>query len=375
MQVIENVLYIIFLSICLSFTCYQTYVQFSDYVKNEDTASIEYRKFNLEEKDQYPTYSICFGSYGKPEEHFDESHPSFTNHNITPSLYGSFLMGNETDDPKYDQIVYDDVISNIINDHVISLHSGGLDGSDFHRLTYNVSRENRDIYPVSITIQVPFGGGFITCISKKVSYQENMVQLADVIYFNATSLFKKNLIMTLHVHQVGQVKQALMAAPLVEIQTNNASKIKPGFECSINKVEVLRKRHDSKMPCDENLSDETQIALNAEMRKVGCIPAYWQIFADKLLHLFPKCKQNQYRTIYKDFISTGFKNVQAMYTQPCSSMTLSTTYNSRSGESEDESIFYMVLRYDQDHYKEILNKRAFTLGDLLAQVGGYVGKQ
>ena len=98
MEVIDNVLFIIFLSTCLALTCYQTYLQFSEYVKNEDTASIEYRKFNLEEKDLYPTYSICL--WGTPEEHFDERHPSFTNRNITPSSYGSFLIGKEDDDPQ-----------------------------------------------------------------------------------------------------------------------------------------------------------------------------------------------------------------------------------------------------------------------------------
>ena len=99
MEVIENVLFAIFLSIWLGLTCYQ----FNEYVKNEDTAAIEYRKFNDKEKDLYPTYSICFISYGKPGEHFDESHPSFTNHNITPALYSSFLIGNEDDEAKEEE--------------------------------------------------------------------------------------------------------------------------------------------------------------------------------------------------------------------------------------------------------------------------------
>ena len=49
--------------------------------------------------------------------------------------------------------------------------------------------------------------------------------------------------------------------------------------------------------------------------------------------------------------------------------------NSRSGDSEVKSNFTVLFKYDQEYYKEILNKRAFTSGDLLAQVGGYVGKQ
>ena len=215
----------------------------------------------------------------------------------------------------------------------------------------------------------------MTCLSKKVSYQKNMAQVADIIVFNATALSKKNFDMFVHVHQVGQVVQAFRATPLLEFPTNDVSKIRIKHEYSISKVEVLRKRRDSKPPCDETLSDETQMVLNTLMTKVKCIPAYWQIFADKLLHKFPKCKQNQYRTLYKNTMSSSFKNVQAMYTQPCSSMALSTTYNSGSGDNEVTSSFRVVLRYDQEYYKEILNKRAFTSGDLLAQVGGYVGKQ
>ena len=60
MEVIDSVLFITFLSICLGLTFYQTYVQFNEYARNEDSASIEYRKFNQEEKDLYPAYSICF---------------------------------------------------------------------------------------------------------------------------------------------------------------------------------------------------------------------------------------------------------------------------------------------------------------------------
>ena len=176
--------------------------------------------------------------------------------------------------------------------------------------------------------------------------------------------------------------QAFRATPLLQIRTNNVTKMRTVYEYSINKVEVLRKRHDSKERCDENLLDETQMIFNTVMRNVKCIPAYLQIFADKSLHILPKCKQSQYRTINENYTSNNlnnFKNnlrrVRAMYTQPCSSMTLSTTYKIRIRESEDKSILSIIFRYEPDYYKEILNKRAFTSEDLLAQVGGYVGRQ
>ena len=34
----------------------------------------------------------------------------------------------------------------------------------------------------------------------------------------------------------------------------------------------------------------------------------------------------------------------------------------------------LVFKYEQDEYKEITNKRAYTVETLLGQVGGFVGK-
>ena len=163
--------------------------------------------------------------------------------------------------------------------------------------------------------------------------------------------------------------------PLTEIATSDVSTIKLEYEYRIDKIEVLRKRHDSNTRCDPSLLDETQITLDIIMREVGCIPAYWQMFAGDLLQKLPKCKQNQYRTINEKYFRDpgGFKRLQTMYTQPCTAMTLSAIQ--REGNiGKVESFFKMVFRYDQDNYKEIVNKRAYTSGNLLGQIGGFVGK-
>ena len=47
---------------CLCMACYMTYLQFSYYLSNGDLASISYRKFNTEEKDEYPTLTICLSN-------------------------------------------------------------------------------------------------------------------------------------------------------------------------------------------------------------------------------------------------------------------------------------------------------------------------
>ena len=99
---------------------------------------------------------------------------------------------------------------------MIGLKTSGSNGSD------------SGLWKSSIltTIQLPIGKRFFTCLSKTVSYQANMVITKDQIYFNATSLSKKNFVMRVHVHQVGHVMQEFRATPLLQIQINNLSKIK-----------------------------------------------------------------------------------------------------------------------------------------------------
>ena len=375
MNVFKNKLFVIFLLICFGLTCYETYIQLSEYVRNEDNAFIEYRNFNLEEKDTYPTFTICFlGDF------FNNDHQSFTTNNITPATYGWFLMGYEDDDPKYDQILYEDVSLNIIDKYVSRFDSAFSNGSDFYRISYDTENKNRNEIPLSITIQQPIihhgQPSFLRCISKNVSYQRNIIQTADGMWFNAKLLSQKEFEVRLYIHQIGQAMQALRTTPRLEItDTSEVLEINQEYEYSIDRVEVLRKRHDGKIRCDENLLDETKLVRNMIMRKVGCIPAYWQIFAGDLSQKLPKCIKNQYEKIFMKYLSKWtFSNpLESMYTQPCLTMTLSAIH--REGNIEKvKSVFEFVFRYDQKYYKAIINKRAYTSGSLLGQVGGYVGK-
>ena len=363
------------ISFCLGFTCYETYIQFREYVRNGDNASIEYRNFNLEEKDQYPTFTICF-IFLERGDNFDSGHASFQANNVTPSLYHSFLVGDEEDDPKYYQIVYDDVVSNMIHSYVTRFDSLGFNGSDFYMSSYDDTYKNRNKAPLSISFQHPWSFGmFLLCVSKKVAYQKNLIQTVDAIIFNATSLTQKKLYMKVFIHQAGRTMRAVRKTPQMEMSTSDVSAIRLEYEYRVDKIEVLRKRHDSNTKCDPNLLDETQITLNIIMREVGCIPAYWQMFAGDLLQTLPKCKQNQYRTIYNKYLLDpgGFKRVQTMYTQACSTMTLSAI--ERAGNiGKVDTFFKMVFGYEQENYKEIINKRAYTSENLLGQIGGFIGK-
>ena len=103
----------------------------------------------------------------------------------------------------------------------------------------------------------------------------------------------------------------------------------------------------------------------------------------------PKRNQSQYRTVYKNYLvhSVYSKYFGTHFTQPCSTMTMSTiegvnkmpildraAYSGYAFPEKYKSGLKLVFKHEQDEYKEITNKRAYTVETLLGQVGGFVGK-
>ena len=62
MSAIEFTYIKIFQMFCIGLVIYMVYQQILEYQKNEDSTSVSYRNFNQDERDLYPSYSICMHS-------------------------------------------------------------------------------------------------------------------------------------------------------------------------------------------------------------------------------------------------------------------------------------------------------------------------
>ena len=103
-----------------------TYLQFNYYFNNDDVASISYRDFNEEEKDGYPTITLCLSDMKESGKIFNETHAVFNSNSVTPLLYEKFLKGNQK--IKFEKINFD--FSTIqYNDVVLNIHDGYLQRS------------------------------------------------------------------------------------------------------------------------------------------------------------------------------------------------------------------------------------------------------
>ena len=95
MRLIEKSLLSSVLLACICMAAYMTYLQFNYYFNNDDVASISYRHFNEEEKDQYPTITLCLSDMKENGRIFNDTHAVFNSNSVTPLLYEKFLKGNQ----------------------------------------------------------------------------------------------------------------------------------------------------------------------------------------------------------------------------------------------------------------------------------------
>ena len=83
----------------MSMAAYMTYLQLQNYLENEDLASITYRIFNAEKRDDYPTFTFCFSfevTWDDEKTIFDEFSENFNyTIGVTPSSYLAFLKGEK----------------------------------------------------------------------------------------------------------------------------------------------------------------------------------------------------------------------------------------------------------------------------------------
>ena len=146
---------------------------------------------------------------------------------------------------------------------------------------------------------------------------------------------------------------------------------------NIIEVEVLRRREDSNKPCNESLTDEDTYGLGILMEKYQCVPAYWRKLNSTIKKgkTLPTCSNKQYAKLKRTFnrdLMFRFGTTHELYRPPCQTMRIFVGV--MKGEKNDSDAFKVFFEYQQDSYKEIVDKRGFTSQDLLGNVGGFVGK-
>ena len=382
MKSLKDILYYVALLSCLVMGSVMTYFQFVYFMRNEDVSSISFRKFATGKED-HPTYTICFLDINRQGDIFTndiDAWPSFDSHvpiGYIKMRYKEHLLGTDYGNNNDRDInltirktIYDNVAVSPFAKNIIDFVS--IQSNATYADIYNSYAMGDSTY---WTLALSHQDAYQRCYTKEIS--DNTYFVKDKFDLKGWNLNEFGLSIALYIHEEGQMYRT--------ITKNKTTKIfHPPFNGStyeyiISEIEVLRRRGNSKLPCNETIANEDDYFREVLIQKVGCVPDYWKTFISNTslsTSLSPKCNYTQYKMLSQILNTPMEKN--ELYLYPCLHMKTRIEQPSKETIRLDGGLspsFVLILNYRTQYelYKEITNHREFTLETLFGQVGGFVG--
>ena len=373
--------------VCTYLACYLTITQTARYFENKDASSIDFKPFNDSPDDTYPTVTICF--QGAEIRWYNEA-SIFESLEVTSPKYGQILKGEKVIQYQYNYTtrLYDRITVDIRNGSNQAFESFSLNVSDvFTGLEYATQDDKASIHYGKGRIgqkmkKIPFDVGYNTpeliCFTRKSTDSVKTIRSYDWLLFNQ-SLFNKKMHKSINfqifIHHPGQLLRTfykpVFKSELMVGDKNNEDKIwDKVLKIKIEDVTVLRKRHNSNIPCDNRLDYMDDVKFLEEiMNHVGCMPIYWRGIPGQLSN-FTECNSPvELSKIY--YYIQNFEEVLRSYGPPCIEMKVSTKLDEKE-ENKWEEPSIMIL-YTDLYYLNIVNVQSFGFESFVSGVGGFIG--
>ena len=375
MSVADAVSIKVFQLFCIMLAFYMTYEQFLLYSKNEDSSSVSYRKFNQEEKDMYPSISVCLHST-KGAILMETDEPGDTNLNedaLTVDEYHKMLVGHEELRNGFNTINFDHMAVDIVNQFIDVSVSYTKQGNEFN--PWNRASNNSTMSPFYKSYHDPY----FLCITKTLKFVKHQILHYDYLVLNSQKLyhyvskFDNHTNLFLHVHHPGQLVREFgkQTFQLNRLDFQNAINGTGNYrEIHISDLEMVRKRFDGVDPCNDTLENEDHYWLKNVINDVNCVPSFWkeiylssQMYQENVSSInsnVPDCNSSiQYANIHKNYLPpNNFDRVTRLYNEPCNRMRLTLNILQKDKKNLNNALI-LAFNYNIEEYRETLNHRAF----------------
>lgn len=339
-----------------------TYLQLQNYAENHEISYVTNRLFNAQEKDTYPSFSIClyssFGLIFKQNKNifgFKGWKGGYT--------YRKMLLGEKSSSNQFRKINFDEVAVNLLRDIVTRFTAVKKDGLILEQ--WNAIDINYNV-PFILEYQDPNQ----ICITRKREFKKDLILKYETITLNTERLYNVTADLHVYIHRPGELTR-ILHRPTISFSLNDYKEMlrsplrgKNQYRFQIDYVEIMRKRPDALIPCNESFFNDDEKYRNVIIHTVGCIPIYWKKFilspSDRRTLRLPVCLQrDQLNVINKAYLpDSNVGNATKLYLESCSSMNTFTTIT-KSSVSESKNI---LLRFDYlyETYKVSQNHRTET---------------
>ena len=133
----------------------------------------------------------------------------------------------------------------------------------------------------------------------------------------------------------------------------------------VNSIDVLRKRHDSNVECNQISDNDDEQWRQYWVQKVECIPPFMRHHLIKSAPQtnLPKCDQKKLKELSERYLAPNFvEDTPSGYLPPCSQMSSVVTHYERLMKYRNSTNpiqnFNLIVDYPVE-YRETINKRAY----------------
>jgi hypothetical protein len=368
-----------------AFAAYMTYLQFERYMQNGDISSIQFRTFNYQKKDTYPSFSMCLkGLNGEMYEH-DQilSIWNDVEYEKGAKMYQDALRGGGNFSKDTANKNFDNVTLDFLNDIFVSIQTHTKEGDLRQYETLPIYNSYQDTRYV--------------CFTRDIKFEQNLLLNKEKVFLNPDIIANRSLTLMIFLHQEGQLTKQLLSdhEPLIEFKYQDFQELFAMYEelyktksfytadIRISQVEVLRRRADSTTPCHDQYEEhnEDHEWIMRVMKQVGCIPTFWrrhyhfinnmdQMKTESSLDICKNASDYVHIDKYTSRYNKMKKRIPKFKSCKQTSIFANVDIFYRGHEKHE---FLMQVNHINEEYKETLNTRGFNDETLLSTVGGYIG--
>ena len=384
-KVVYYICHFICTSATIGFTCFCIH----KYFQNEDVSQVTSQEFHKEKDNLYPSVTICTSSI-----FYDENLQAYGD-GVNVSTYSDFMAGKYWDD-RLVEVDYDKVTLNF-SKYLLGVGMWTADWSNVdisqndrgreyflydHRMKvkHNTSEIGRNT--VELNKWTPYFYHSYRAISQKcftvdIPYTPLQKVWTFGVVFDG-DVFPNGIRPSYYefgvkVHYPGQFLDSKMEKYVWNDQiwglTPNSSEYLT-MRFQIQKMEVMKNRNTMINRCHAKWMEQDTRIMFEKLGEVGCRPPWWKYNED-----FPVCRS-------KDTVKMFQKLNLTNYTPACQSIQkILYTYQEFEGVEdwtqewldEANSIFEVLLEFQDGTYIEIQRIRAYSIQDLVGDMGGYLG--
>ena len=370
--------YRIFISRAFAVTCfflagYYMLSQVANYLKNEDVSLFTYKRYNDEPSDKYPTFSICLWPSVDDilgyENNLYRERTIHQNLNMSGADYFNMLIGSSLkgDGTNFSMLQFDEAkweLSKMISSY------GAYSNQEETLVYWDTNKTNTSI--PNFLFYPGYQSPFRFCFTRNSSYFPSMR-----IHTEKMVLDDENWIgdLFIYLHYPGELMNVIEQGERKKLRLQNSNLNGKVLKIGITQLQVLKRRHDSREPCNMDLESNVDTRWRESvMIIVGCIPTYWRGLSQSASFQalrFDDCTRSKQ---YKSFIDYNLYTTDPNITfEP--SCTWPTIFSNLLFEDTNNRVqsFIFELKHESQYYVEVKNLKATTFDDLLCQIGGLVG--